>query len=731
MLLIDASRCEHESHICLSIPKTSASLAAADGGSIIRLGYQLIACDMKVGDLPRNPLSDVSLIEHCGSSENRVHRLKKKLALTKHKGNLEFSKEYRECEQYILSVRVVPGADPFGISMVSLRIKSLSSPSSSVSQVGSRIQGSFPENLENAKLYVYADGSRASINLEDSDEFTLHNFQGYVHFDVSALQLRGLLPGYDAMEAFVALSIHGRLSVGGRCDLPSLPDGALLSQTPSAERNDELLAAAELNIRQGRNYSGIALLDRLTDPSPDQKRRAARWGVPAWLRERCFEEAISLFEASNPLMRDDFKAYPSYIEACLSGGHIEKGRAELESILFGLKESTPKFLAKLYRFSSLLGDQHRSIFAERLLAVADELRPFVGSIIHLGHDFANRRDLRAFFQVVAVLGKFDLHGIEKANFSLLLAQLAHHVGDLGQFLERLNEALGHLQATPVSLIDANLGISLNNLRAQSLGAHSSGPLVSVLMTAYNAEATIHAAITSILDQSYQDLELIVVDDCSCDRTPAIITELAAKDKRVSPVFAHRNAGTYPSKNFALSRARGEFVTCHDSDDWAHPQRIETSVNRLRSAPGSVATGTQVVRFSESRGLQFRRDYVQLDAPSLMYRAEPVRRSLGFYDSVRAAGDIEFESRMRHVFGSTAVHRGQELLTIGSWSDETLTGGGPFAINNDTALAGRIRDDYRREFGRWHARSGRLYLDFPLKCRPFPAPEEILAVPSML
>ena len=93
------------------------------------------------------------------------------------------------------------------------------------------------------------------------------------------------------------------------------------------------------------------------------------------------------------------------------------------------------------------------------------------------------------------------------------------------------------------------------------------PLVSVIMPAYNAKKYIHEAIESVINQTYQNWELIVVDDCSTDGTKKIIETFACQDERIKPIYIDKNGGK-PSiaKNFALRHVVGKYIAFLDSDD---------------------------------------------------------------------------------------------------------------------------------------------------------------------
>lgn len=92
------------------------------------------------------------------------------------------------------------------------------------------------------------------------------------------------------------------------------------------------------------------------------------------------------------------------------------------------------------------------------------------------------------------------------------------------------------------------------------------PLVSVIMPSYNHEAYISDAIQSVLDQSLEDIELVVIDDASQDSSRKIIESFKGKDERISSVFHKRNLGIARTLNEGIKRAKGKFIALIASDD---------------------------------------------------------------------------------------------------------------------------------------------------------------------
>lgn len=110
------------------------------------------------------------------------------------------------------------------------------------------------------------------------------------------------------------------------------------------------------------------------------------------------------------------------------------------------------------------------------------------------------------------------------------------------------------------------------------------PRVSVLITAYNREEFVAAAIESVFESSYQDFELIVVDDASTDNTAAIAAAAIKHDERARLFVNETNLGDYPNRNRAASYARGEFLKYLDSDDAIYPRGLQIMVECMDRFP---------------------------------------------------------------------------------------------------------------------------------------------------
>ncbi|MEV0177327.1 bifunctional glycosyltransferase family 2 protein/CDP-glycerol:glycerophosphate glycerophosphotransferase [Streptomyces sp. NPDC050803] len=107
------------------------------------------------------------------------------------------------------------------------------------------------------------------------------------------------------------------------------------------------------------------------------------------------------------------------------------------------------------------------------------------------------------------------------------------------------------------------------------------PRFSVIVPAYQVQAYLHECLESVLSQSYPDLELIVVDDCSPDACGAIGDEFAARDPRVKAVHLPQNQGLGPARNAGMARAAGDYLLFLDGDDTLTPGALAAIADRLK------------------------------------------------------------------------------------------------------------------------------------------------------
>jgi hypothetical protein len=292
-------------------------------------------------------------------------------------------------------------------------------------------------------------------------------------------------------------------------------------------------------------------------------------------------------------------------------------------------------------------------------------------------------------------------------------------------LDALNQCLGYFQLAKV-LSDGPRYPS--NLHRQGGSDYVEGPLVSVIVPAHNTEDLVESAIGSLLNQTWRNLEILAVDDSSTDGTLERLHGIAAKDSRVKVLTHSRNSGPYAARMTALAVARGELVTCHDSDDWAHPQRIERQVSPLLRHGRLVATVSDWVRMADDGTFYVRKSWplIHHNPASVMFRKTAVLERMGGFDLVRAGADSEFYERLKVVFGACAVRRTRGILAVGSHRAGSLMNDPKIGVTDHVLSPSRLQ--YWEAWRRWHVealRCGRKPFMPPNGSRPFAAPAEIL------
>lgn len=222
------------------------------------------------------------------------------------------------------------------------------------------------------------------------------------------------------------------------------------------------------------------------------------------------------------------------------------------------------------------------------------------------------------------------------------------------------------------------------------------PLVSVVMTAYNAEDTVQEAVESMLNQDWPNLEVLVCDDGSSDGTWDILSAMARRCKPLRVMRMNGNYGTYLAKNTAARHAVGEFVLFQDSDDISHPARARMQVLPLLANDKLVATRTKYLRYREDTGA-----IIPVAGLASKYGliTVAVRRSvfreIGYFDAVRKAGDDEWVQRLQHLYGGGSL-KSLDLTLYAARLRENSLVADMMVFNEDGSVeqkASRTRWDY--------------------------------------
>ena len=280
---------------------------------------------------------------------------------------------------------------------------------------------------------------------------------------------------------------------------------------------------------------------------PPRLRARVPPGLEDWLRAR----ALPLLGAG-PV---------AALEDRLWGGFSRPARAGLEALLAADPRTAAAAALALARWHGARGEP------EAALALARAARDPA---------FRDRRQfmLEALFLAQAGRGAEARALIDARvrGFDASAALLRAGTLDDDAHLAALNAVLARCGLGPLALRDSDAPLSLDNLRGAGAAAVT-GPLVTVIVPVHDAAGTLGTALASLAEQTHAALEVLVVDDASTDRSPAIAAAIAARDPRFRLIRQPKNLGGYAARNRALAEARGDFVTVQDADDWSHPERI--------------------------------------------------------------------------------------------------------------------------------------------------------------
>ncbi|AYA63002.1 glycosyltransferase family 2 protein [Alteromonas sp. RKMC-009] len=357
-----------------------------------------------------------------------------------------------------------------------------------------------------------------------------------------------------------------------------------------------------------------------------------------------------------------------------------------------------------YKTSLSLGELIDSLGEEyRLGKVAVMNKAYC--LMHLGQTEAARKTLQEFLD-------------KKPDDADMLLSISNVQTTEEERLTKINAAFSSHGYASIERIDPSKPLSFANIQASAPKIESEKK-VSVIIPTYMTEDRLGIAIQSLLNQSWQNLEIIVVDDCSPDGTYAVAQKFAEQDSRVIPVRQEKNGGAYRARNTGLKLATGDFITTHDGDDWSHPQKIAAQMDFLERNPNVKGVCTHWTRALDN--LHFSHNWrlnprlIHWSHSSFLFRREIVD-DVGFWDSVVVGGDTEFIWRIQ------AKYR--------RWSVKNIISAVPmaFALDDDGSLTrtksthvktihNGLRHIYRSGCEWWHKNTSDYYVDDSEK-RPF-------------
>ncbi len=232
--------------------------------------------------------------------------------------------------------------------------------------------------------------------------------------------------------------------------------------------------------------------------------------------------------------------------------------------------------------------------------------------------------------------------------------------------------------------------------------------VSVILPTYNRAEILKKAIDSVLAQTYQKLELVVVDDGSTDNTQELVRSY--DDSRVRYVYTELNRGAAAARNYGIAQASPEaaYIAFEDSDDLWHPDKLEKQIREMEKHPEAgfcyhkiaydMGGGYQAILPDERLPLEKKQGeiYTQLlydnlvDCPSMLIRRELLDQIGGFDEMLKALEDYDLVLRLAKAAPAAFVN---EVLLDSSYSTTGVSGSVVNYLTASCILVGKYKKDY--------------------------------------
>ncbi|MEE3026285.1 MAG: glycosyltransferase family 2 protein [Pseudomonadota bacterium] len=327
------------------------------------------------------------------------------------------------------------------------------------------------------------------------------------------------------------------------------------------------------------------------------------------------------------------------------------------------------------------------------------MQDFLFQAVSIAESFG---DKAAAYQAKRTIGASEDYpeiNLLEANYRLAEKDFEGWVLCVQNYLRRANLA-------PISLSNDKSSPLFFRLKAEPLKQIYNGEKVSVLIAAFNSAETIEFSVQSILQQSWKNLEVIIVDDASTDETWDKISYLAERDDRIKIIRNEVNVGPYVSKNIALDISTGQFITGQDADDWSHPERIENQLAYLKKFNSKAGLAFMLRINKEGRFNHFSKcSSFSLDGAlrksliSSIFDAEFLKGELGYWDCVRFGADSELIARLE-------IATGEKILLMPFCSmfcldiNSSLTNSKVFGVSKKHGI-GKVRAAYQDAWKSWH------------------------------
>ena len=261
-------------------------------------------------------------------------------------------------------------------------------------------------------------------------------------------------------------------------------------------------------------------------------------------------------------------------------------------------------------------------------------------------------------------------------------------------------------------------------------------LVSVIMTAYNAELTIERSIKSFKKQTHNNSELIIIDDASTDNTLNIAKSYASNKIRV--FHTDINSGLFFCKNYGITKSKGRYITSLDSDDWIDENHIENLLRiygelsnsdnylgrdsratvKIVGVPSKVRWMDKILSQSTSLAPKkmlsgiYKNLLVEPICMATCFFEKSIIDDIGYFDCSRFSADKEFHRRACHVYGIQPY-----LMPKSFASYNYVRRADSLTMKKETSIDSDPRNFYEKAFDDWHEKcrtiSAKPFMPFPV------------------
>ncbi len=197
------------------------------------------------------------------------------------------------------------------------------------------------------------------------------------------------------------------------------------------------------------------------------------------------------------------------------------------------------------------------------------------------------------------------------------------------------------------------------------------PAISVIMPAYNVAGYIGRAIESVCNQTYQNWELVIIDDASTDNTRDVVAQWMQRDTRIRLLSLERNAGPGGARNIGIRVASGKFITFQDADDASFIRRLEVQLYGLVSGRNKRLSTCRYCRVDKSMNpVAFNGAIFRKSITSMMFPRALVS-SVGYFGDERLGEDSDYFRRLQRCVGSSGEVFSRRVMYFAMTREESL------------------------------------------------------------